>query len=160
MRWKEEDINYLRKVYSTKISSKNISKALKRSIKAIRHKASRLGLSRPNIPINKPKNKNHRIEYDRKYYEKHKEKIYRNKKLRIKQYKKELIKILGGKCPICGYNKCFAAFDFHHKNGIKESTIANLLGRVSKEKVLKEAKKCILLCANCHRELHHGDMGL
>lgn len=159
MRWKQKEVNYLIKTYPTEIPSKEISKILKRSNKAIRHKAVRLRLTRPNSSINRPKNKNHRNEYDKKYYENNKEKIYKNKRRRIKQYKEELIKNLGGKCEICGYNKCFAAFDFHHKSGIKEYNIAQLLGKVSKKKILKEAKKCNLLCSNCHRELHYGIKG-
>jgi len=160
MRWEQKEIDCLKKMYHTKIPLKDISRKLKRSTKAIKHKAARLRLSRPNTPVNKPKNKNHRNEYDKRYYEENKKKIYENKKKRVRQYKIELLKMLGGKCKICGYNKCLAAFDFHHKDGVKEGNINRLLKNVSKKKLLKEAKKCILLCSNCHRELHHNIGGI
>lgn len=51
-------------------------------------------------------------------------------------------------CYKCGYNKCAASLDFHHKNkGEKEHRVWSPRG--------KEFKKCVLLCANCHREEHH-----
>ena len=74
---------------------------------------------------------------------------------RLRKKKFELVKILGGKCCICEYNKCNAALEFHHK-GNKEGSLAKMIRDISKQKALKELKKCILLCANCHRELHHG----
>lgn len=155
MRWTKEEVNYLIENYSLDIPIENICNYLKKSKKSIRHKAARLSLSRPTVPSNKPKNKNHRNEVDKRYYLKNKKRIYENKKLRELRYKWELIEMLGGKCQKCGYNKCHVAFDFHHKDSNKENSISVMLKWVSKEKILKEAKKCILLCANCHRELHY-----
>ena len=59
----------------------------------------------------------------------------------------------GGKCIKCGYNKCIKALEFHHLDPSKKDfTISNdyfkLLDAVN------ESKKCILLCSNCHKELH------
>jgi len=154
MKWRENDLEYLKEKYSTNISLKKISNKLNRSVKAIKHKAAREGLSRLKTPINKPNDKNHRKKYDKKYYLKNKKNIYEKKRNRIRNCKIELLGILGGKCSNCGYKKCPAALDFHHK-GNKESEVMVLLKNYSKEKALKEAKKCILLCANCHRELHY-----
>jgi len=70
-----------------------------------------------------------------------------------------LIELLGGKCSSCGYKKNFAALEFHHKiAGTKafELDLRSLSNRTW-EKVLDEVSKCILLCANCHAELHHAD---
>jgi len=156
MFWTEKELHYLQKVYSTKIPLKIISKNLKKSTKAIKHKAARMMLSRQDIPYNKPKNKNHRNEYDKLYYSKYRERIYLNKKERIRERKRQLIGLLGGKCQTCGYNMCPTALDFHHKDSRKENSVSALLHKVSKEKILKEVKKCILLCANCHRELHYN----
>lgn len=62
------------------------------------------------------------------------------------------IKMLGGKCSKCGNDNIFV-LEFHHlcdKNfGINK--IRN--GRWSL--LEKEMKKCVLLCANCHSELHY-----
>ena len=61
----------------------------------------------------------------------------------------------GGKCIRCGYNKCLKALEFHHLDPSKKDfTISNdhfkLLDAVN------ESKKCILICSNCHKELHDG----
>lgn len=59
-------------------------------------------------------------------------------------------------CVHCGYNKSRAALDFHHLDSTKKDfTIAARLTS-SLKTLAKEIKKCILLCANCHRELHEG----
>ena len=61
----------------------------------------------------------------------------------------------GGKCEKCGYDRCIEALEFHHKNdsdknfGLSEKGYARAW-----KKVQKELEKCVLLCANCHRELH------
>ena len=60
----------------------------------------------------------------------------------------------GNCCSICGYNKCIAALDFHHLDPtVKEGGIIG--STLSLKKQREEAKKCILVCANCHRELHN-----
>ncbi len=159
MRWKKEEEEYLKKIYPTKTPIKQISSKLGKSVKSIHHKAVRLLLSRPTIPINRPQNKKHRNEYDKNYFLKNRVRIYQNRNDRIRSYKTNLVNKLGGKCVICGYNKCPAAFDFHHKNKNKENNVSVLLKNASKEKLLKEIKKCILLCSNCHRELHFGIIG-
>ena len=65
-----------------------------------------------------------------------------------------MIELKGGKCSICGYNKCIEALDFHHID--PEEKEMNMSRGKSKawNIVLKELDKCILLCSNCHRELH------
>ena len=79
---------------------------------------------------------------------------YNQHKRSIRAERKEkLVKELGGKCGRCGYDKCLNAFDFHHTDDNKESEVSSLLNRTY-NKALEEARKCILLCANCHRELH------
>lgn len=59
----------------------------------------------------------------------------------------------GGQCIRCGYNKCLKALEFHHLDPDKKDfTISNDYFRL--DEVVMESKKCILICANCHRELH------
>lgn len=66
-----------------------------------------------------------------------------------------LVEVLGGKCCICGYSKSVAALEFHHLDAkTKEFQLSS--GNCRKlEEDLNEARKCILLCANCHREVHN-----
>lgn len=61
----------------------------------------------------------------------------------------------GGKCSICGYSKCIAALDFHHINPTeKDKDFFNMRGGLST--LLKtKLDKCVLLCSNCHREIHY-----
>ena len=71
--------------------------------------------------------------------------------------KNELRQIAGGICAICGYSKCQAALEFHHLDPrVKEGKVADLIGNRSYSRARIEAKKCVLLCANCHREVHAG----
>lgn len=61
----------------------------------------------------------------------------------------------GGKCIKCGYNKCIGALEFHHLDP-KEKDFHLSKGGVTRswEIIKKELDKCILVCANCHREIH------
>tara|TARA_R110002153_G_C13113803_1_gene477978 strand:- start:140 stop:685 length:546 start_codon:yes stop_codon:yes gene_type:complete len=73
--------------------------------------------------------------------------------------KLDLIKIKGGGCKKCGYNKNFAALCFHHRDE-KNKTFAldaRKLTNTKWESILLEADKCDLLCHNCHMELHYPD---
>jgi transposase len=67
-----------------------------------------------------------------------------------------LIAEAGGRCAACGYNRCNAALQFHHLDPrTKEFTIRD--GSLRGLEVLRaEARKCILLCANCHAEVEGG----
>lgn len=73
--------------------------------------------------------------------------------------KLDLIKINGGRCLICGYNKCLHALTFHHLNPKKKKIMLSqrVCGYLGWEKIERESKKCILLCMNCHMEKHHKD---
>ncbi len=63
----------------------------------------------------------------------------------------------GGKCVICGYSKCASALDFHHRNPKQKDFGLSVRGLTrSWELIKKEIDKCVLVCANCHRELHAG----
>lgn len=69
----------------------------------------------------------------------------------------ELIKtkIYGGHCVRCGYDTCIQALDFHHTDPAQKDTIVSS-DSITLEKAIEESKKCILLCANCHKEFHAG----
>lgn len=69
-------------------------------------------------------------------------------KLMAVQYK-------GGKCQVCGYDKCVDALDFHHRDPNKKDFGIGHNGYTrSFAKIKAELDKCDMLCANCHRELH------
>ena len=81
---------------------------------------------------------------------------YENVKNSRARLKNRAVYVLGGKCQICGYDKCQQALDFHHIDpNIKAFGIQENCNR-SWETVKAEIKKCALLCANCHREVHSG----
>jgi hypothetical protein len=66
--------------------------------------------------------------------------------------KQKAVELKGGKCSACGYSKNLNALDFHHVDPTqKEFAIYSC---IVWEKVEKELQKCVLLCANCHREIH------
>ena len=75
--------------------------------------------------------------------------------LRKNDIKAKLIEKMGGKCKICNGVFHHAAFDFHHLKD-KKDHISSMFNRCSEAEIIKEAEKCILLCANCHR-IHHAE---
>jgi hypothetical protein len=63
----------------------------------------------------------------------------------------------GSKCQCCGYNKHVGALEFHHIDPSKKDFGISAKGYTrSWENVRKELDKCVLVCANCHREIHAG----
>lgn len=79
-------------------------------------------------------------------------KIKRERRLELKL---KAIKYKGGKCAKCGYDTNTNALEFHHVDTkTKEFNISKYaLGKPWAE-IKIELDKCILLCANCHREVH------
>jgi predicted HNH restriction endonuclease len=74
---------------------------------------------------------------------------------RRKNLRERAVAHLGGKCQICGYDKSVNAFDFHHIDPLeKDFTISDRM--TSWAAIESELKKVVLLCANCHREVHDG----
>ncbi len=80
---------------------------------------------------------------------------YRNKNRR--KSVRDLKVAAGGKCIVCGYDKCFRNLSFHHKDPTtKVGLVSTMAYENGKAAATEEAKKCVLLCANCHGELHDG----
>ncbi len=78
----------------------------------------------------------------------------RNCKREIRQKLKELF---GGCCQVCGYARTPKALEFHHVNAKhKESSVSRMVAMSGYHGALEEAMKCILVCANCHREVEEG----
>ncbi len=89
--------------------------------------------------------------------------VYRCKKCRLEAVvrrrdtvRKTLIAEAGGACRLCGYDRYMAALQFHHLDPRSKSfTIRD--GSLRGIDVLRsEARKCVLLCANCHAEVEGG----
>jgi len=78
-----------------------------------------------------------------------------NTKIRRVRNKLAAIHMLGGKCARCGWKDNFSALEFHHVNGKKDFTIGQVANK-SWDSIVDELKKCIILCANCHR-VEHSD---
>ncbi len=76
--------------------------------------------------------------------------------------KLELIKVTGDRCTICGYDKNLAALTFHHTGLDKKDFKLDMrsMSNRSLETVLVELEKCILICQNCHAELHYPHLDL
>ena len=93
---------------------------------------------------------------------------YRCKKCRVEKVirrrqkvRKILIDEFGGKCSQCDYNKSLWALEFHHlEDSSKDFGLSQKGLTRSIEGLRKEAAKCILVCANCHREIHAGERQL
>ena len=67
------------------------------------------------------------------------------------------IEYKGGQCNLCSYSKCIRALNFHHlEPEHKDFGISSYGHSRSWERVRAELDKCILVCANCHAELHMG----
>jgi 5-methylcytosine-specific restriction endonuclease McrA len=74
-----------------------------------------------------------------------------------KNRQRNLKEMFGGKCSLCGYCRCFRALEFHHINPAEKLFGLATRGHTrSFEVQVAEARKCILLCANCHREVEDG----
>lgn len=76
---------------------------------------------------------------------------------RRRDVKRTLLRDAGGACALCGYHRCVSALHFHH---VDPSTKRFGLGSFGVARSLaearEEAKKCVLLCANCHAEVESG----
>ncbi|HXR28227.1 MAG TPA: helix-turn-helix domain-containing protein [Solirubrobacteraceae bacterium] len=76
---------------------------------------------------------------------------------RRRKVKQILVEEAGGRCTLCGYNRCVAALHFHHVDPasksfhVSEQGVTRSLGRAR-----DEARKCVLLCSNCHAEVETG----
>lgn len=62
----------------------------------------------------------------------------------------------GARCGVCGYDRCLAALDFHHRDPTKKELGIGTGNTPGIARLRLEARKCLLVCANCHREIHAG----
>ena len=81
---------------------------------------------------------------------------YQDVKTFRQRLKKRAVYVLGDKCQVCGYDKCITALEFHHINPEEKDIDFNYNVNRSWATTRAEIAKCILVCANCHREIHYG----
>ena len=72
--------------------------------------------------------------------------------LHRQRMKEACVYYMGNKCPLCGYDRCVEAFDFHSEDDRDFLSLTQ-----SWQKIFQDLKKCIMTCANCHREIHFND---
>jgi len=75
-------------------------------------------------------------------------------KARYRRLKAEAVVYKGGKCVRCGYDKCLRSLDFHHINPAQKDPDWKNMRALPLEKLKPELDKCILVCRNCHGEMH------
>lgn len=96
-------------------------------------------------------------EIDKASYERRKDKIAKQKKQKINEFREEYKTLKDGKCCAkCGETKPYM-LDFHHRDGEDKSfNIGEQAWRtLSIENVKDEINKCEILCSNHHREFHY-----
>ena len=71
--------------------------------------------------------------------------------------KRRAIASFGGVCLACSFAYAPAALEFHHPDKSKKEFAISVDGIYrSWEKIQKELENCVMLCANCHAEVHAG----
>lgn len=83
----------------------------------------------------------------------------RNRVMRLVR-KYRLIKKAGGCCVICGYKKNISSLAFHHINEKGANLSGSNLTNMSLRGAEEEISKCVLVCHNCHNEIHNPELGL
>jgi hypothetical protein len=80
---------------------------------------------------------------------------------RRRRVKRQLVAEAGGACAVCGYDRSVAALQFHHVDPALKRHEINARGAAIAIDLLRaEARKCVLLCANCHAEVENGSVQL
>ena len=72
--------------------------------------------------------------------------------------KDRIVESMGGRCVVCGYSRCNSSLDLHHLNPEEKdfSFASALASPKSWTKFVVELRKCVLVCRNCHGEIHEG----
>jgi hypothetical protein len=81
------------------------------------------------------------------------EQFRRSLRKRRRKRKADLVAACGGRCVDCGYSSCPEALQFHHRDpSTKDFILGHFNGSLAR--LIAEAEKCDLVCANCHRLRH------
>ena len=94
---------------------------------------------------------------DRRSYASRREYLISAVQKRRRRIRQMAVEYKGGRCNICGYQRCVEALEFHHLDASEKDFGVSDKGYArSWERVRRELDKCVMLCANCHREVHAG----
>ncbi len=87
---------------------------------------------------------------------------YNNQKERGLSRKIEIVEMFGGKCSVCGYNKNLSALTFHHTDRKKKEFKLDMRSLSNRKfsRIKDELSKCVLVCHNCHSEIHNPQHNL
>lgn len=136
----EDEIEKMQKYYDECKSTRKVSK---------KFGWSRFTISKY-LRINPPNKSNLTPE---EYKVKRKQDLVRNVINWRKDKKTKLVEYKGGKCQVCGYDNSLNVLSFHHKDP-KEKDFQISSKSYSFERLKKEVDKCIMVCTNCHIEIH------
>jgi hypothetical protein len=75
---------------------------------------------------------------------------------RLQKIKRILVEEAGGGCAVCGYDRTVFNLHFHHVDPATKSFPISVSTGKSLAAYRDEAKKCVLVCANCHGEIETG----
>ncbi len=115
--------------------------------------------------LDKYKDKEKRREYNKirckEYYKVHKKELIKqsvkSQRIKRKRFRASLIKGFGNKCQICGFDECIGILQFHHDHNKVEAISIMIRKNIPYKKIEEEAKKCQLLCPNCHMRIHYDE---
>lgn len=159
----------LEQLLAVGLSLREIARRLDRSLATIRHWAGKYGL-KP-VPRRKKASEHGPREmpslckqHGSTLFVREGTGYYRCKRCRMERVaqrrraiKRKLVEEAGGKCLLCGYDRCQQVLEFHHLDpSLKEFQLSHNGATRSLARSRAEARKCILLCANCHREVEAG----
>lgn len=89
------------------------------------------------------------------YYQSRKEALLEKANKTRKENKQWAVDFLGGVCSRCKEAYPLVCYDFHHKDPTQKDHLPCRLLQGSRKKLQEEIAKCELVCANCHRLIHH-----
>jgi len=72
--------------------------------------------------------------------------------------KKRMVAAFGGKCCICKKKYPQELFEFHHLNPAEKDFGVGSVKSISWDRLVIELRKCVMVCANCHRLVEYGHM--
>lgn len=84
--------------------------------------------------------------------------VYERQRNRWIDRKIKAAEMFGGKCQLCGYDKNLASLNFHHVDSSKKEFSWPKLRQKKWDDVILELKKCVLICSNCHGEIHNPQL--